>query len=408
VLPWGVVPRHPPRFGALLAVLLGCSPAASPTVDRGDGAPPDQAPPDQRPHLEPQAPFAVAIPRDEVLRRLSAFLFRADPDDGLRAAGAGQDLSMSTGVAALAREMLRDPRAARGLDAFVAHWLDLEDLAARTKSPQLHPGWSPALAADMVAEVHRFVASVMLEGDGRLETLLTAPVAFVNERLAPVHGMTGVTGSQLRRVEHDGRRRIGVLGLPGVIAWRSRDARTYPSRRGHYAAGRVVCRKVFMSNIVDPEDEHRTMRQVQDEVTGQPSCAPCHHLMNPPGWAFERFDAIGAERDADVGIPVDASGRLPRDVADTGDDVAFDGLPDLARIFVRSPRAVPCHAYYWLTFALPSLLRAGSTAFEDSGAIDEPEKIPGLGGVIAAFEVSGGDVRALIAAVASSPPFLAP
>jgi hypothetical protein len=393
-------PRLQLRFGALVAAaLLGCGQPTRPASIPSDAGAPDQVPRAQAP-----AAFAVAIAPDEVLRRLSAFLYRGDLDDGLRALASGKDLSTSTGVAALAREMLRDPRAARGLDAFVVHWLELEDLAGMPKSS---PRWSPALAADMVAEVHRFVAHVVLEDDGRLETLLTAPSAFVNERLAPIYGMTGVTGDQLRLVEHDGRLRLGVLGLPGVIARRSRETRTFPSRRGHYAAGRVVCKKVFISNLMDPENDQETMRQTQDHITAGPSCSPCHHLMNPPGWAFERFDAIGAERDNDIGLPVDASGLLTYDLVDATRSVPFDGLPDLARAFAQSPRAAPCHAYYWLTFAVPGLT-AGTTAFEKSPVIDEPHEVPGLVGVIAAFEASGHDIRALIAAVASSPPFLAP
>jgi hypothetical protein len=390
------------RFGGIVAavVLGGCTSSASPP-DRADAGPPIEAPP------APPPPFRVAIDPDEVVRRLSRFLYRDEPDAGLRALAQGGDLSSSAGVAALAREMLRDPRAVRAVDAFVAHWLELEELGSMTKSPQLHPSWSPELAADMVAEVHRFVASVVLEGDARLETLLTAPIGFVNERLAPVYGMTGIAGSELRRVEHDGRLRTGVLGLPGVIASRSRGARTYPSRRGHYAAGRIVCRTVFTSNIIDPENEGQTMRQIQDQLTASPSCSACHHLMNPPGWAFERFDAIGAARETDVGLPVDASGRLPQDVADTALAVPFDGLPDLVRAFARSPRAAPCHAYYWLTFAVPGLL-GDRPAFDGAGWIDTPEKVAGLSAVVAAFEASGHDLRVLIAAVASSAPFLAP
>jgi hypothetical protein len=348
----------------------------------------------------------LAIGRDEVLRRLSQLLFQGPPDAELRTTASAMDLSTSEGVAALARAMLRDPRAVRGIEAFVKHWLVLDDLPSATKDPTLYPGWSPALAQDMVDEVRRFVAHVVLEGDGRLETLLTAPLAFVNERLAAVYGFDGALGPELRAVEHDGKNRLGVLGLPGVIAGRSRTARTFPSRRGNYASGRFACRPIFISNLVDLPAENHTMRQAQDEGTKSAFCQGCHHIMNPPGWAFERFDAIGALRATDAGLPIDSSGQLPRDILDSDAEVPFDGLPDLARALAKSPRAPACHAYFWLTFAVPSLVPGD--LFESATVVDEPDSVPGLAEIIAQFDASGHDIPALIAAVVASEPFLAP
>jgi hypothetical protein len=345
----------------------------------------------------------VTIAADEVLRRLSQFLYVAPPDAQQRAAAARLDLSTSTGVAALARSMLRDPRAARGLERFLQHWLEIDGLATLPKDPP----WDAALAADMVAEVRRFVTHVVLEGDGRLESLLTAPLAFPSERLAAVYGLPDVRGPALRPVTLDGQQRLGLLGLPGVIALRSRAARTYPSHRGNLVAFRLACRTVIMIDQVDPITPGRTMRQAQDAATSLAACQTCHHLMNPPGWAFERFDALGAWRTADAGLPVDASGRLPPDLLDSGTEVPFDGLPDLARAVARSPRAPLCHALFWLTFAVPSLAPEGTFALaRDLGTGGAPP--PGLPEVQAAFDSSGHDIRTLIAAVASSAPFLAP
>jgi hypothetical protein len=381
-----------PAFWAAWLVLIGCSGAVEPPQV------PDAAPP------PPGHP--VELPADEVLRRLSQLLFDAPPDAQQQAAAARLDLSTTGAVAALARTMLGDPRAARGIDRFVQHWLALDDLPALPKDPQARPAWSPALAEDMLAEVRRFVAHVILEGDGRLETLLTAPLAFPNERLAPLYGFPGVSGPELRLVTHDGRQRLGILGLPGVIAERSREARTYPSHRGNFVAFRFACRPVSMLNQVDPIVPDRTMRDLQDSATSYAGCQTCHHLMNPPGWAFEHFDALGAWRTSDLGLPVDASGRLPADLLDSGAAVPFDGLPDLARALAASPRAPLCHAMFWLTFAAPSTAPMGP--FGAAASINARDPPDGFDEVLAAFEASGHDIKALIAAVASSHPFLRP
>jgi hypothetical protein len=42
-----------------------------------------------------------------------------------------------------------------------------------------------------------------------------------------------------------------------------------------------------------------------------PACASCHNLMDPVGFAFENYDAVGRWRTKDEGGAVDASGVLP-------------------------------------------------------------------------------------------------
>src|SRR4029453_7347198 len=44
-----------------------------------------------------------------------------------------------------------------------------------------------------------------------------------------------------------------------------------------------------------------------------PSCASCHRVIDPVGFALENFDAVGAWRTRDggtLGDPIDASGQL--------------------------------------------------------------------------------------------------
>jgi hypothetical protein len=385
-------PSPPAALVAVLGVLVGCA------GELGQG--PVEPPPPAKP-VHP-----VGIPAGEVVRRLSALLFAAPPDAAQMAAAGRLPLADSAGVAALARSMLSDPRAARGIERFLQHWLEIDGLPTLTKDSHAYPGWSPELAQDMLAEVRRFVSYVILEGDGRLETLLTAPLAFANERLAAVYGYAGIVGPELRLLRHDTRERLGLLGLPGVIAWRSREDRTYPSHRGNLVAYRLACRPILNAEQMDPIVPDRTMRAVQDEATSYSGCQSCHHLMNPPGWAFESFDAIGARRTSDAGIPVDASGPLPPDLLDSAAPVGSSGLPDLARALAASPRAALCQAFFWLTFAVPALAPDG--VFRAAESMNQQSPPPGLPDVLEAFQASGFDLRALIAAVASSPQFLAP
>ena len=62
-------------------------------------------------------------------------------------------------------------------------------------------------------------------------------------------------------------------------------------------------------------------------------CASCHQRMDPIGFAFENFDAIGAWRDKDGTAAVDASGVLP-------DGRTFDGPAGLKKILRQDNRRV--------------------------------------------------------------------
>ena len=73
-----------------------------------------------------------------------------------------------------------------------------------------------------------------------------------------------------------------------------------------------------------PLDKELTgsLRKVMEQHRANPVCASCHQRMDPIGFAFENFDAIGAWRDKDGRFAIDPSGVLP-------DGKAFQGPAEL-------------------------------------------------------------------------------
>jgi hypothetical protein len=53
-----------------------------------------------------------------------------------------------------------------------------------------------------------------------------------------------------------------------------------------------------------------SLRQRLEQHRANPSCASCHAVMDPIGFALENFDQIGAWREIDGTTPVNASGKL--------------------------------------------------------------------------------------------------
>ena len=52
------------------------------------------------------------------------------------------------------------------------------------------------------------------------------------------------------------------------------------------------------------------MREQMEKHRSIPACNSCHRMIDPPGLALENFDATGAWRIKDRGVPVDVSGEL--------------------------------------------------------------------------------------------------
>ena len=67
-----------------------------------------------------------------------------------------------------------------------------------------------------------------------------------------------------------------------------------------------------------------------EQHRANPACAGCHKLMDPLGFALERFDAVGASRLRDAGAPIDTAVVL-------ADGTAVDGPVALRQWLLRQP-----------------------------------------------------------------------
>jgi hypothetical protein len=102
------------------------------------------------------------------------------------------------------------------------------------------------------------------------------------------------------------------------------------------------------NNLDDPEAAAKapTLRKRLELHRANPTCAACHSIMDPMGFALENFDLVGAWRDTDGGVPVDTTGRL-------ADGTPLDGPADLrAAILSRSEMFVTTATEKLLVYAL--------------------------------------------------------
>jgi hypothetical protein len=160
----------------------------------------------------------------------------------------------------------------------------------------------------------------ILREDRSIVDLLDADYTFVDERLARHYGIPNIRGSQFRRVtlEKDDPRR-GLFGKGSLLLVTSAVNRTSPVTRGKWILENVLgVAAPAVPASVPPlkENSERTdgktlsMRERMEEHRSNPSCASCHKIMDPIGFALENFDLTGKWRDIDGKATVDSSAEL--------------------------------------------------------------------------------------------------
>lgn len=260
------------------------------------------------------SPAIIPLSDHALAARLAYFLWNGPPDERLLALADRAELRPH--LAAETARLLADPRSRRFVDNFAGQWLEVRNLPLRTPDPGLYPDWSPALAASMKEETLRFFAD-FLTNNRPLTELLTADYTFVDSRLAAFYNLPAPAGAGFVRAQLQPDRRAGVLGQAGVLAVTS-----YPNRTSPVLRGKFVLEKILGTPPPPPPPnipslaEHaadgrpQTLRLRLEAHRANPSCAACHALIDPIGFALENYDALGRRRDSDGGQPIDSSGRL--------------------------------------------------------------------------------------------------
>jgi hypothetical protein len=336
----------------------------------------------------------VRLSAPELAARLSYFLWASMPDEGLSAAADSGQLSTSQGVAAQARSMLSNPRARRAVTEFYDQWLALGALDTLIKDPLVHPEFTPELRAAMRAETPAFVEHVLWSGDGRLSTLLTSSLGFTTAPLAALYGVTQPSGAGLGRVTLPPQQRAGLLTQAGFLAVHALPNQSSPVTRGKFVRERFLCQEPPAPppnlNVTPPEvDATRSTRERFAQHTADAACSVCHELMDPIGFGFEAYDAVGRFRTTDAGKSVDDSGWVAKS-ADL--DGPFRGARELGEKLAASGQVRDCVTTQWLRYALGR--------FEGAGDLCSLEQLR------AKFTASGGDLRELLIELTQTESFL--
>jgi hypothetical protein len=292
----------------------------------------------------------------EIASRLSYMIWNTMPDDKLLEEAGRGALQTPEQVAAQASRMLEDSRGQAMLERFHAQLLDWDLYRDLSKNPSEFSLYYAGVGYDMYEEARLFVERVVLEEDGSLAELLTAPYTFVNAGLAAIYGLEDAFDQSFSRASFDPTshpQRGGLLTQLGFLA--SHGGLTGSIHRGVFINHRVLCTSLPPPPDVlppIPADSGMTMtsRQRIEMHTGPGTCgSTCHGtFINPVGFAFESFDGLGQYRTEEFGLPIDASGSFEF----VSGAVAFDGASELNDALAAQVQTHDCYAKHWVEYAL--------------------------------------------------------
>jgi len=284
--------------------------------------------------IKPGAVFRISDL--ELATRLALFLWSSIPDEALLDLAEAGKLSEPVMLQQQIIRMLKDSRSDALVQNFASQWLALDKLNAATPDGELFPYFDDNLRQALQTETRLFFEHILRQ-DLPLVDLLAADYSFINERLANHYNIPKVFGSHFRKVTFPDNSRGGLLGHGSILTVTSYANRTAPTIRGKWVLENILGAPPpppppNIPGLIEKDDEGKalTMRQAMEKHRANPVCASCHKVMDPLGFALEKYDAIGRWRtiDAASNSPVDSSGALP-------DGTAFDGPIELREALIQ-------------------------------------------------------------------------
>ena len=315
----------------------------------------------------PEAPERRPINEFQLASRLSYFLWSTMPDDELLDLATKNQLGAQLGDQV--RRMLKDPKAQALVENFGLQWLQLQRLNSFAPDPKLFPQFNESLRKAMLQETVLFMSEIVRE-DRRLVDLLDADFTYLNEPLARHYGISDTQGNRpgqkmprpggqpirgelFTRVSLADGQRGGLPTQAGILSVTSNPTRTSPVKRGKWILEQILGDpppppppNVPELAEGDQQELKGTLRQRMEQHRQNPACAQCHARMDPIGFAFENYNAIGAWRTKDGEFPLETAGALP-------DGTTFEGPVDFKQVLKgRKAQFTRCLTEKLLTYAL--------------------------------------------------------
>ena len=283
----------------------------------------------------------VQLDGNAIANRLSFLLWGSAPDETLlrRASELGDT---QVRVEETAR-MLRDPRAARQMQALHAMWLHYEEM----------PVGDFALKSALRQETDALVARVLIEEQRPWFDLFTSDETHIpSPEIAELYGIDESSVGQW--VDPPDPKRAGILGHGSYLSVGTNFGDTSPTQRGLHILEGLLCREV--PQVPDGIEVDNAPGEAGPDACKEDiwsmvrldDCKGCHLAIDGIGFGLEQYGVTGEFRDTEPGRP-NCTSRSQGSLAGMGD---FSGPAELGSLVAASPEAGDCFAKAFLGFAV--------------------------------------------------------
>ncbi|MCC6589182.1 MAG: DUF1592 domain-containing protein [Bryobacterales bacterium] len=343
-----------------------------------------------------------------VASRLAFLLWDTIPDEPLLDAAARHELATPEAAEKMARRMIDDPRSRAALDEFLSQWLRFDLLLGAVKDRRLYPQFTPELAAAMAEETRLLTHDLVFNNRNFME-FFTAEYGYLNSDLASIYQFPAPPAEFAKVQFPTGIDRAGILGQGSFLALTSKPGDTSPTIRGVFVREHFLCQGIPDpppgTNSTLPEvtaSKPRANRDRLEEHRSSPACMACHSLIDPVGYGFEKFDAIGRRRDKLKLTFLPLPGRENKSPKPTTAEVELDtrgavqGIPnsdfsspkELGNILAASTRCQDCIVKQYFRYA--------------AGRRENSDDEHAINRAVQAFRGSGFRFRELMISIAGS------
>jgi hypothetical protein len=328
-------------------------------------------------------PVDGIVPLDgyEIATRLSYTLWNTMPDDRLFEAARDGSLVEPDVLRAEVDRMLKDERSTAVFTKVLSQAMGVYRYENISFNQAVFPD-APADLSSLAIEELSLLMQDAYENERTYRELLLEPRTFVNAELAPLYGLSGSYGAGFEEAELDSAERRGLLTTVGFLASNASSVNPDPIHRGLFVAQKLLCSDVSAPPGEIPPlptpDPDQTNREAIEAITEVPDsvCVACHGtVINPFGFPFEGFDAVGAIRPDDNGNPL----NLKTSPAIDGETVEVDGALQLIDELAQREIVYQCFGQLLSSYLMGRPYetddtnlrdRIGTAAFDDAALVD--------------------------------------
>lgn len=365
-----------------------------------------------------------------IASRLSYALWVSMPDAELIKLAGEHKLHEPEVLAQQFERMLADPKAERFIRSFTDQWLKLREIDFTSPDAKQFPTFDAIIQESMLAETRTYV-SELIKSNLSVTQLVDSDFTFLNERLARHYKLITSeapakksdrekknrkkdkakveetispeplisslrSGEGLQQVKlSPSAGRGGLMSQGAVLKVTADGTSTSPVVRGVFINERILGEHIPPPPpgipAIEPDIRGATsIRERLEKHRSNASCAACHQIIDPPGFALENYDPVGVLRRRygkdEKGAAINPSGTTP-------EGKAFDDLSAWKKIYTqRADQLARAYVGQFLTYATGAALR-----FSDEEAVNH---------LVSKTADSGYSLRALMKEAVLSPVFL--